>query len=335
MQERGPPSPTHLLSSEVPLPPSQGALALWTARHGGTGTPTRMSLLGPLQTPVPLSNTFSHLHAKGISEVTCPGPSLNPTPPDGSSSQGTPVSGQGRGSPSPPPETPLERATPLSAPLLHDELPPAPSMVFKAPRGWAQPFCSLFSCSSLPAPPQAPLQAGPPVGPSFTFACALLSPQNALFYPTNSYSSFKAQLKGPILSKDIPGPLRLDEPPGHLFPALYQHHSRPGAESRTKTKCDKSLAPPHPPHPCPALAQLAQGWTQGVREQGFDAEDQREPGPRAPGLRCALPSTLAAPNSLSLWSDGKEGAHRPPAGPGEPRGAEGCGVGGRALAFPG
>lgn len=116
------------------------------------GPPMHMSLLDPLQTPVPLSNTFSHLHPKGISEVTCPGPSLNPTPPDGSSSQGTPVSGQGRGGPSPPPETPLERATPLSAPLLHDELPPAPSMVFKAPRGWARPFCSLFSRSSLPAP---------------------------------------------------------------------------------------------------------------------------------------------------------------------------------------
>lgn len=63
-----------------------------------------------------------------------------------------------------------------------------------------------------PPPPPAPLQAGPLVGPSLTFVRALLSPHKALFYPTNSCSSFRALREVPFSAKR---PLTLDEPPGH------------------------------------------------------------------------------------------------------------------------
>lgn len=92
-------------------------------------------------------------------------------------------------------------------------------------------------------------------------------------------------------------------PQGTRFqPSISIIHA-PGLRAGQRPSVTSPWPPPTPPHPCPALAQ---GWTQGVREQGLDAEDHREPGRRAPGLRCALPSTLAAPTSLSLWSDGKE-----------------------------
>lgn len=169
-----------------------------------------------------------HLHPRSsISKVTTrPAPRLDPTSPESSSSQGVPISGHGKGSPSHQPERCLEHARrTVLLPCLRCHY----RVNFRAwclrppgagPNLASQPFLLLLPTYPLHSLPHTLPQDGPPMGPSSTFDCVLLSSQNALFYPTNSYSSFKAQLKCPILCEDVPDPPRLDEPCGHPCPAL-------------------------------------------------------------------------------------------------------------------
>lgn len=164
-----------------------------------------MDARGPLcispRTPVPSSTGFCHPHPKGISKVTCPGPNPDGPPPESS-----------------PPKTPSPQVKwggPVHAPGgLRHFLAPLPLQDERCSRPPRAGPHLLPACPAppYPPPPPAPLQAGPLVGPSLTFVRALLSPHKALFYPTNSCSSFRALREVPFSAKR---PLTLDEPPGH------------------------------------------------------------------------------------------------------------------------